>query len=444
MEHPAPATVQAPKISRRQRRIQAAAIGTEPGPVAEAGTRRRDMRKKRLEAAIAVSKSPPKATALSAPPELGRRGTRGSRGTRGTRGTDYKIQPLPKNITELPEDMNTKIQLKAAKNEIMMMTNENLQEFRRIIIQCSTLESMTDPTKLRKAKGNKNGSPKLKQCVLARIFKKLTAIKLVDLRIDIETIRVLEFALTHSKIKTILLSNISFDSDVICERFANLFDETRNVDSIVCLILRGIDFIVVDTETGSRFNIFINKLANLKNLEELEFSNFNIIKMFITDMKDVTFDYIFVKLLIKLKKLGALIFTNNVIDEYEYEYIFNEYYDERQHCYVIKIMDTVNKKLLNGVYVKCNRVTEGGYDDDGDKESDEYYMDLIYINTTVRNVNILYYYSKGNKTTLGSRTVLREYINTDFEYDRRDLIKSLTEKIDNGKGNKEDYKDFLL
>ena len=71
-------------------------------------------------------------------------------------------------------------------------------------------------------------------------------------------------------------------------------------------------------------------------------------------------------------------------------------------------------------------------------------MDLIYINTTVRNVNILYYYSKGNETTLSSRTVLREYINTDFEYDRRDLIKSLTEKIDNGKGNKEDYKDFLL
>lgn len=450
-----------PKISRRQKRIQASATRTEAGPVAEAvhvvATRRRDLRKKRLDAALAVNKSSPRAAALSAPAELGRRGTRGILGTRGTRGrrgtrgtagtadTEYKIQPLPKNITELPEDMNTKIQLKAAKNDIMVLTNENLQEFKSILIQCGTLESMTDPTKLRRAKVNKNGSPKLKECVLARIFKKLVAIKLVDIKIDIETIRVLELALTYSKIKTILLSNISFDSDVICGRFANLFDEkTRKVDSIVCLILKGIDFLVVNTESGRRFNIFINKIANLKNLEELEISNFNIIKMFIADKRDITFDYIFVKLLIKLKKLGALIFTNNIINVYEYEYIFNEYYEERQHCYVIKIMDTVNTKLLNGVFVKCNGVTEGEYNEEGEKESDEYFMDLIYINNAVRSVNLLYYYSKGNKTAVGSRTVLGEYINTDFEYDRWGLIKGLVEKTENGKGKEQDYKDFML
>ena len=426
MEQPEPAPAPAPIISRRQRRIQAAAIRTDAGIVAEAGIGRRDrraLRKKRMEAALADSKRSPKAYALSAPPELGRRSTL------GTRGTEYKIQPLPKNITELPEDMNTKIQLKAAKNEIMMMTNENLQEFRRIIIQCSTLESMTDPTKLRKAKGNKNGSPKLKQCVLARIFKKLSAIKLVDIRIDIETIRVLEFALTYSKIKTILLSNISFDSDVICGRFANLFDETRNVDSIKHLILRGINFLVVNTEIGRRFNIFINNIVKLKNLEELEVSNFNIVKLFFTDSKDITFDYMLVKLIIRLTKLKDLIFTNNIINAYEYEYIFNEYYEERQHCYVIKIMDTKDEKLINGVYVKCNRISEEGEED----ESTEYYMDLIYIDTRTKRLNQVYYYSKGNKSSNASRTALPDFINTDFEEVRGVLIQTFIDY--EGKGD---------
>lgn len=406
MEAQASAT---PKVTRRQRRKEIAILGTSAGPAVS--ITRRQMRKLR-EKAQGVPGVP------GATPQR----------PRGTADSGYIIQALPKNITELPEDMNTNIQLKRAKNEIKMLTNKTLETFKGIIMSCATVESMSYPTKLMRAKVNKDGSPKLKQCVFEKTFNKLVAIKLVDMRIDIDTIRILEYALKYASIKTILLSNISFENGVICGRFATLFDKggsVASIDSIECLILREVDFIVVNTAEGRRFNIFMNNIVKLKNLEVLEVSNFDINRLFLADGNDISFDYMFVKLLIRLTKIGDVIFTNNIIDAYEYEYLFNEYYTERQHCYVIKITEPKDKNILNGVFVKCNRVAEGEVNADGVKETDEHYMELIYINNPIKRLNVTYYYSKGNKTSVGSRTTLPNFVNTDFEDDRGYLIRTM-------------------
>jgi len=351
------------------------------------------------------------------------------------------------NIESLNEDVIMLVQKEVVRNRIKMLTNDTLEEFKRIIASCVTFKSMSVPAKLMNAEVNNSnsGSPPLDKCVLEETFKGLVAIKLVDMEIDIDAIRILKYAIQYASIKTILLSNISFKDTNICGDFAKLFNNVNSIASIStieCLILRKINFIVANTEEGRRFNIFMNNIVKLKNLEVLEVSNFNINRLFLADDNDIRFDYMFVKLLIRLTKIGDVIFTNNIIYDYEYEYLFNEYYDDRQHCYVIKITDPKDKNILNGVFVKCNRVAEGVVNEDGENETDEYYMDLIYIKNPIKRLNEAFYYSKGNKTSVGSKTTLPNFVNTDFEGDRDYLIRTMMQI--EGTVNNSGYRAFEL
>ena len=395
--------------------------------------------KRRLAALVRASTAPvatPVATPVAAPVGV----TVATRATTVTRREKRRLKKEAKvvNIGDLNDDVSMLVQKEVAKNGIKMLTNETLEEFKRIIASCVTFKSMSAPAKLIRAEvtNSNSGSPPLDKCVLKETFKGLVAIKLVDMIIDIDAIRILKYALKYASIKTILLSNISFKDTNICGEFATLFNNVKgmaSISTIECLILRKINFLVEDTTARRRFNIFMNNIVKLKNLKEFDVSNFDINSLFFESAKDKSFAYMFVKLLIGLTKLEDLIFTNNIIYDTEYEYLFNNYYSDMQHCYVIKIINTKNENPLVplepfvGVYVKCNWVGRNVINENDltDPLVDEYYMELIYMEDPVKRFNTVYYYSSGNKHSVDSKNNLSEFINKDFEGDRDYLIKTM-------------------
>jgi hypothetical protein len=228
--------------------------------------------------------------------------------------------PLPKNITELPEDMMRMTLMYVAANNIKMITKTSIVKLKEVVSRCSTLN---------------HPKRQLPTDIKRRIFGNIVAIRLVDEEIDEGTMFILESALKYAKVETIMLSNISFQNRDVCERFAKLFVGTeKNTGTIKIMILKGVQFQVNNTEEGRLFNIFMNNIEKLTNLEELEISNFDIRQLFIDNDHDITFDFVLVRLLIRLRKLKDFIFTNNIIYTEEYEYIFNDYYNEMLHCYV--------------------------------------------------------------------------------------------------------------
>ena len=403
--------------------------------------------KRRLAALVRASTAPvaalvrastaPVAAPVAAPVGV----TVATRATTVTRREKRRLKKEAKvvNIGDLNDDVSMLVQKEVAKNGIKMLTNETLEEFKRIIASCVTFKSMSAPAKLIRAEVNNSnsGSPPLDKCVLKETFKGLVAIKLVDMIIDIDAIRILKYALKYASIKTILLSNISFKDTNICGDFATLFNNVKgmaSISTIECLILRKINFLVEeDTTARRRFNIFMNNIVKLKNLKEFDVSNFDINSLFFESDTDKSFAYMFVKLLIGLTKLEDLIFTNNIIYDNEYEYLFNNYYSDMQHCYVIKIINTKNEnplvplEPLVGVYVKCNWVGRNviNENDPSDPPVDEYYMELIYMEDQAKRFNTVYYYSKGNKHSVDSKNNLSKFINEDFKGDRDYLIKTM-------------------
>ena len=146
-----------------------------------------------------------------------------------------------------------------------------------------------------------------------------------------------------SKISTIILRNITFDSVQTCTNFLDFLG--RNVN-LKILILDGV---YIDT---INFKIFLDKLETFKKLELLKLSKFNITTSFIVE--DYTFDYVFMKTLIKLGQLKFLIFENNIIEEKIYKYLFNDSND-RSLQYVIDLGK-------DGIYLKHNLIIQ--YDND--------------------------------------------------------------------------------
>ena len=328
--------------------------------------------------------------------------------------------PLPKNITELPEDMMRMTLMYVAANNIKMITKTSIVKLKEVVSRCSTLN---------------HPKRQLPTDIKRRIFGNIVAIRLVDEEIDEGTMFILESALKYAKVETIMLSNISFQNRDVCERFAKLFVGTeKNTGTIKIMILKGVQFQVNNTEEGRLFNIFMNNIEKLTNLEELEISNFDIRQLFIDNDHDITFDFVLVRLLIRLRKLKDFIFTNNIIYTEEYEYIFNDYYNEMLHCYVIKVVDSSVTKSLTGVYVKCNGITGG---------TDEYFMELMNMNAPNKSLNQVYYYCKNNEGVKDNGEVvsLPNYINNDFKEDRKILIKDM-KKI--RKGGTDEYTVFEL
>jgi len=392
-------------LTRRQRRNANAAgtVGTAGTAGTEATITRRARRAIRASSANATLSNKKDVSTYSPLPN-----------------TPLPNMPLPKNITELPEDMMRMTLMHVAANNIKMITKTSIVTLKGLVSKCRTLNHPNN---------------QLPISIKEKIFENIVAIRLVDEEIDEGTMFILESALKYAKVETIMLSNIRFENQAVCERFAKLFDGTgKKTNTIKIMILKNVQFQVNNTEEGRLFNIFMNNIEKLTNLEELEISNFDIRRLFIDNDHDVSFDFMLVRLLIRLKKLNDFVFTNNIIYTEEYEYIFNDYYNEMSHCYVIKIVDSSVTKSLTGVYVKCNGLTEG---------TDEYFMELMNMNAPNKSLNKVYYYCKNNSGVKynGEVVPLPNYINNDFKEDREILIKDM-KKI--RRGGTDEYTVFEL
>ena len=224
----------------------------------------------------------------------------------------------------------------------------------------------------------------------------------------------MKYAIKYSPLISILLSNIRFTDDKVFSIFANIFNNGNLEGKIEHLILKKIDM------KKQHFNIFINSIANLTHLILLEISNINIEDLFtpIAPYHD-GFDFIFMKVLIRLKNLQDLIFTNNFIKKMDYIYLFNEYYDFR-HGYIIIDNDDIN---LNGMYVKYNIINDPNPDYPEYDNSSEYYMRILEINSKNKSsakcvkTQDVYYYTMGNKYTDSNNNQrnLDDYINNEYK-----------------------------
>jgi hypothetical protein len=234
-----------------------------------------------------------------------------------------------------------------------------------------------------------------------------------DYVFDINSIKILKYAVIYSPLKSILLSNISFKNNNTCSVFADIF--TNNIENkkskIANLVLKKIDL------KKEYFNIFLNNIGNLEHLELLQLSNINIQKLFThIGSSQYGFDFMFMKILIKLKNLKDLIFTNNIINKTDYIYLFNEYYDFN-HGYII-----IDKDDLDYTYVKYNIIrdpnpVEGEY-------TSEYLMRILEINS--KNISksktnecmksqYFHYYTRDNKYFNSNYNEnLVDYVNDDY------------------------------
>ena len=172
-------------------------------------------------------------------------------------------------------------------------------------------------------------------------FSNIQTIKLDGLKIINTIIEILKkIPLSQiSQISTIILRNITFDSVQTCTNFLQFLGGNVNLKILI------LDGVYIDT---INFKIFLDILGTFKKLELLKLSNFNITTLFIVE--DYTFDYVFMKTLIKLGQLKFLIFENNIIEEKIYKYLFNDYND-RSLQYVIDLGK-------DGIYLKHNLVIQ--------------------------------------------------------------------------------------
>lgn len=328
-----------------------------------------------------------------------------------------------KNLFENP-DIKSKILCKTIKNNSKVLNKETLA---LIISQHTNIQYFNNLSKI----DNYD-----KQELLMASFGSINYIIIDNYEFDINSVNILKYAIKYSPLKSILLSKISFTDDNVFSIFANIFNNGKIEGKIKHLILKKIDM------KKQHFNIFINSIANLTHLILLEISNINIENLFtpIAPYHD-GFDFLFMKVLIKLKNLKDLIFTNNFIKKMEYIYLFNEYYDFR-HGYII-----IDKEEFDATYVKYNIIRDPSPEDDDN--SSEYSMKILEINSEGKSSkqciksHEVYYYTRGNMYTDGKNIKnLENYINNDCD----DIINELlTELLKNLKCYSSDnFKPFKL
>lgn len=253
-----------------------------------------------------------------------------------------------------------------------------------------------------------------KKILLMTNFGSINNIIIDDFKFDINSVNILKYTIKYSPLKSILLSNISFKDNNVFFIFANIFNgEIKG--KIKHLILKKIYM------KKQHFNIFINSIAKLTYLNFLEISSIDIQNLFtpIGPYYD-GFDFIFMKVLIKLKNLKDLVFTYNSINKMEYIYLFNEYYDFR-HGYII-----IDNDEFDDMYVKYNVIKEPKPEDSDN--SSEYSMKILEINSEGKSSKQcvksqeVYYYTKGNYyNNREHKEKLEDYINNEYN----DIINKL-------------------
>jgi len=232
---------------------------------------------------------------------------------------------------------------------------------------------------------------------------------LVKVKLDYKGVVLLKHTIKHSKVKSILLSDITFSDAKARNLFSTIFENVS--ESVENLLLKNI-------QIGGYFNAFISSIANIKKLKLLEVSRFNIVAL-LTDVniyKD-GFDYLFMKVIVKLPHLEELIFVENNINDAHYKYLFNDFY-KFNHGYIIRDDDDPD---MDGMFLKYNTTfyaTDVG-------ELNEYTMIILAINNRGKwganakctGERTIYYFTMHNHyltVDKGMRIPLPDYENDNF------------------------------
>jgi len=179
-------------------------------------------------------------------------------------------------------------------------------------------------------------------------------------------LEILKNTIVHSNISTIILRKITFSNDEICKNFLEYLSENTKLKILI------LDDVGIDRDN---FNNFLSILENFKDLELLEFSNFNITRLFkVSVINNVQFHYFFMKVIINLHALNYLIFNNNTVTKKDYTYLFNKLNDVNNY-YVIDLG-------RYGIYLKYN----DNKDDKNKVKSGEQFMHIIEIDTAGRKI----------------------------------------------------------
>jgi hypothetical protein len=248
---------------------------------------------------------------------------------------------------------------------------------------------------------------------------------LVKVILDYNDVVLLKHTIQHSKVKSILLSDITFATEEARKLFSTIFENVS--ESVENLLLKNIDI------RRTYFNAFISSIANIKNLKLLEVSRFDIVAL-LTDVsiyKD-GFDYLFMKVIVKLQHLKELIFTGNNINDAHYQYLFNDYY-KFNHGYIIR---DDNDPEMDGMYFKYNMT----YYATAVGELNKYTMNIVAINNRGKwganakctSERTIYYFTNNNHYVEGGKGMRRplpNYENDDFIVGKNNKMAILSKKL---------------
>jgi len=371
--------------------------------------------------------NPPRAT--QSPPRATQSPTRAALATqsppRATRATSQPSRKSPLSITKMfgNPDVKSEVLYRCLKNDYTILNKNTLAEVRKKLdnIQGTFVKTSYTPELLKVSTGN------IKHIVLAKV--KLDDVDVVILKHTIQHTK-------DTKVKSILLSDITFATEKARTLFSTIF---QNVSaSVENLLLKNIDI-------GRYFNAFISSIANIKNLKLLEVSRFNIVDL-LTEVSIYNdgFDYLFMKVIVKLPLLEELIFVGNNINDVHYEYLFNDYY-KFNHGYIIH---DDNDAEMGGMYLKYNMkfyATAVG-------ELSEYTMNIVAINNRGKwganskctSERTIFYFTTNNHYLKGNekRRPLPNYENDNFIVGKKNRMVLLCNEL--RKCNPEDMKAFQL
>lgn len=357
------------------------------------------------------------------------RATRATQSPRATRATSQPSRKSPLTITKMfsNPDVKSEVLYRCVKNDYTILNKNTLAEVRKKLdnIQGTFVKTYT-PELL-------NGSTEnIKHIILVKV--KLDYVDVVILKHTIQDTR----DTRDTKVKSILLSDITFATEEARELFATIFQNASA--SVENLLLKNIDI------GRTYFNAFISSIANIKSLKLLEVSRFNIVAL-LTDVSIYNdgFDYLFMKVIVKLPLLEELIFVGNNINDAHYKYLFNDYY-KFNHGYIIH---DDNDADMDGMYLKYNMTfyaTVVG-------ELNEYTMNIVAINNRGKwganskctSERTIYYFTKNNhyvESGKGMRRPLPNYENDNFIIGKKNRMVLLCNEL--RKCNPEDMKAFQL
>ena len=341
---------------------------------------------------------------------------------RATLATSQPSRKSPLSITKMfgNPDVKSEVLYRCVKNDYTILNKNTLAEVRKKLdnIQGTFVKTSYTPELLKVSTGN------IKHIVLVKV------------KLDDVDVVILKHTIQHTKVKSILLSDITFATEKARTLFSTIF---QNVSaSVENLLLKNIDI-------RGYFNAFISSIVNIKNLKLLEVSRFNIVDL-LTEVSIYNdgFDYLFMKVIVKLPLLEELIFVGNNINDVHYEYLFNDYY-KFNHGYIIH---DDNDAEMGGMYLKYNMkfyATEIG-------ELSEYTMNIVAINNRGKwdanskctSERTIFYFTKNNHylSGKGMRRHLPNYENDNFIVGKKNRMVLLCNEL--RKCNPEDMKAFQL